>query len=179
MSRVAFWKSLAGCCLFPVLVLGCASSSQSSDSVTIDDERPSVAPLVCPETMTRERVCFLAWLARARGFPEHDSTSKRGRRFTGQRLLICGPLYLNVVQTLPRDITLHPLFTLLMTGDLLDGWGGEIHYRCPGVVNPSGWEVHSYGPDGVNDGGRGDDIIVTGVVLPHSEPVSSGKSVPR
>lgn len=41
--------------------------------------------------------------------------------------------------------------------DLLDPWGHMIQYRCPGVVNPGGFDLFSLGPDGVE--GTGDDIM--------------------
>ncbi len=40
----------------------------------------------------------------------------------------------------------------------LDSWGGEISYRCPGVHRR--WELVSFGPDGIDDLGEGDDIVV-------------------
>ncbi len=41
-----------------------------------------------------------------------------------------------------------------------DAWGRPIHYRCPGVVHRGGWDFYSFGPDGVDDEGSGDDVVV-------------------
>jgi general secretion pathway protein G len=37
-----------------------------------------------------------------------------------------------------------------------DPWGNEYQYLCPGVKNPSGFDLFSYGPDG--QAGTEDDI---------------------
>lgn len=48
-----------------------------------------------------------------------------------------------------------------LSGELAkDAWGRPIVYRSPGVVHRSGWDVYSFGPDGADDSGEGDDIVV-------------------
>jgi hypothetical protein len=45
-------------------------------------------------------------------------------------------------------------------GSTLDAWGRPALYRCPGPVHRSGWDVYSLGPDGKDDGGQGDDVLL-------------------
>ena len=42
-----------------------------------------------------------------------------------------------------------------------DPWGNPYGYRCPGVFNPTTYDLWSCGPNGVFDGGRSknDDIV--------------------
>ncbi len=46
-------------------------------------------------------------------------------------------------------------------GDL-DAWGRPIAYRCPGRRYVRSWELVSLGPNGEDDGGHGDDLVVGG-----------------
>jgi Type II secretion system (T2SS), protein G len=39
-----------------------------------------------------------------------------------------------------------------------DGWKRVLHYRCPGKHNPNGFDLYSVGPNGIDEGGGGDDI---------------------
>ncbi len=39
-----------------------------------------------------------------------------------------------------------------------DAWGRELRYRCPGRFNPGLFDIYSFGPDGVDNGGEKDDI---------------------
>jgi general secretion pathway protein G len=41
---------------------------------------------------------------------------------------------------------------------LLDAWNKPYQYVRPGTHNPSSFDLWSYGPNGVNDNGGGDDI---------------------
>lgn len=41
-----------------------------------------------------------------------------------------------------------------------DGWGNPIHYRCPGPVHRKGWDLWSCGPNGKDDLGTFDDVLV-------------------
>lgn len=41
-----------------------------------------------------------------------------------------------------------------------DAWGWYLRYRCPGVVHPQGWDLYSVGPNGFDERGDGDDILV-------------------
>ncbi len=41
-----------------------------------------------------------------------------------------------------------------------DPWGNPYHYTCPGLVNPDGYDLVSYGRDG-HPGGSGIDADVT------------------
>ena len=45
-----------------------------------------------------------------------------------------------------------------LNGD--DGWRRPVRYRCPGPVHANGWDLYSFGPNGIDDGGRGDDILI-------------------
>jgi general secretion pathway protein G len=40
----------------------------------------------------------------------------------------------------------------------LDPWDHPYLYVCPGVRNPAGYDLWSAGPNGVDEGGTGDDI---------------------
>jgi hypothetical protein len=41
-----------------------------------------------------------------------------------------------------------------------DAWGNPIRYRCPGPVHTKGWDLWSCGPNGKDDQGEFDDILV-------------------
>jgi len=42
---------------------------------------------------------------------------------------------------------------------VLDAWGHPLVYRCPGRVHRAGWDLSSFGPNGVDDAGRDDDVL--------------------
>jgi len=44
--------------------------------------------------------------------------------------------------------------------ELKDAWGNPYEYRCPGEMNPEGYDLWSRGPDGKDDGGKegSDDV---------------------
>jgi hypothetical protein len=42
----------------------------------------------------------------------------------------------------------------------VDGWGRAIAYHCPGPVHKHGWDLYSFGPNGIDEQGVGDDILV-------------------
>jgi hypothetical protein len=43
----------------------------------------------------------------------------------------------------------------------LDAWGAPIHFRAqPGPVHKHGWDLWSDGPNGIDEQGRGDDILL-------------------
>ena len=44
--------------------------------------------------------------------------------------------------------------------ETIDGWGNPIRYRCPGVVHKHGWDAYSCGPNGKDDQGTFDDLVV-------------------
>jgi hypothetical protein len=50
--------------------------------------------------------------------------------------------------------------------ELLDGWGNPIRYRCPGPIHKHGWDIWSCGPNGKDDQGTFDDLVVSGDVSP-------------
>jgi hypothetical protein len=56
------------------------------------------------------------------------------------------------------------LRTVMKLGDLNDGWGNPLRYRCPGPVHKQGWDLYSCGPNGKDDHGTFDDIGVGGDV---------------
>jgi hypothetical protein len=43
---------------------------------------------------------------------------------------------------------------------VVDGWGNPIRYRCPGPIHKKGWDLWSCGPNGKDDQGTFDDILV-------------------
>jgi hypothetical protein len=47
-----------------------------------------------------------------------------------------------------------------------DGWLGSLRYAHPGPVHPNGWDVWSPGPNGIDERGRGDDILIGEDVAP-------------
>jgi hypothetical protein len=44
--------------------------------------------------------------------------------------------------------------------ELVDGWGNPIRYRRPGPIHRHGWDLWSCGPNGKDDQGTFDDIII-------------------
>ena len=42
--------------------------------------------------------------------------------------------------------------------DFMDAWGSPLRYRFPGVVNVETFDLYSTGPNGLDEGGKGDDI---------------------
>jgi len=58
--------------------------------------------------------------------------------------------------TVPSDLS--PFFD--GTGLALDGWGRPLKYRCPGTKHPTGWDLYSFGPNGIDESGDGDDLLV-------------------
>lgn len=57
----------------------------------------------------------------------------------------------------PRIEPLPKRWTQLIKADgLLDAWGHKIMYRNPGTKNANGYDVYSFGPDGVEN--SADDI---------------------
>jgi hypothetical protein len=47
-----------------------------------------------------------------------------------------------------------------------DAWNHLVRYRCPGPVHRNGWDLYSLGPNGIDDRGGGDDILVGEDVAP-------------
>ncbi len=43
-------------------------------------------------------------------------------------------------------------------GRFIDPWGNPYKYVCPGKHNPRKFDLYSFGPNGVDDGGERDDI---------------------
>jgi hypothetical protein len=61
-----------------------------------------------------------------------------------------------------------------LNGDLSnDAWGRPIVYRCPGVVHKEGFDFYSFGPDGRDDEGRGDDLVEGMDLSAASSPATS------
>jgi hypothetical protein len=59
-----------------------------------------------------------------------------------------------------RHATSTPQFGSVEFIDADDGWNHPVMYRCPGPVHPHGWDLYSIGPNGIDEQGRGDDILV-------------------
>ena len=49
-----------------------------------------------------------------------------------------------------------------------DAWGHPFIYRCPGTVHSYGWDLYSVGPNGVDELGQGDDILIGDDLAPIS-----------
>jgi hypothetical protein len=47
-----------------------------------------------------------------------------------------------------------------LTPKAFDAWGHPLYYCCPGRVHRHGWDLYSAGPNGVDEQGMGDDIVV-------------------
>jgi hypothetical protein len=56
--------------------------------------------------------------------------------------------------------------SLLDGQPILDAWGHPILYRCPGPVHARGWDLCSFGPNGLDEHGGGDDILLGDDVAP-------------
>ena len=54
----------------------------------------------------------------------------------------------------------------------VDGWGNPLRYRAPGPVHRAGWDLWSCGPNGKDDEGTWDDVLVSGdgIASPASRP---------
>jgi type II secretion system protein G len=66
---------------------------------------------------------------------------------------------LGALLTKPSDLSItnwHGPY-LEKASDLKDSWGHEYTYRCPGLHNPNGYDLHSMGPDGEDN--TLDDIV--------------------
>jgi hypothetical protein len=50
--------------------------------------------------------------------------------------------------------------------DDMDGWSHALRYACPGPVHPNGWDVWSIGPNGIDERGRGDDVLIGEDIAP-------------
>jgi hypothetical protein len=50
--------------------------------------------------------------------------------------------------------------------EVRDGWGNRLVFRYPGPVHKDGWDLYSVGPNGVDDRGDRDDILVGEDVAP-------------
>ena len=51
-------------------------------------------------------------------------------------------------------------FKLPAGAKAIDAWGHMLVYRCPGPIHAQGWDLYSVGPNGVDEHGEGDDILV-------------------
>lgn len=47
-----------------------------------------------------------------------------------------------------------------------DGWGCPLIYRAPGPVHRRGWDLYSVGPNGIDEQGKGDDVLIGEDVAP-------------
>lgn len=50
--------------------------------------------------------------------------------------------------------------------DDLDGWSNALRYARPGPIHPNGWDVWSAGPNGIDERGKGDDVLTGEDVAP-------------
>lgn len=51
-------------------------------------------------------------------------------------------------------------------GPAWDAWGRTFLYRSPGPCHGGGWDVYSVGPNGIDERGAGDDLLVGENVTP-------------
>jgi hypothetical protein len=45
-------------------------------------------------------------------------------------------------------------------GIIVDGWNRALIFRFPGPVHRHGWDLYSVGPNGIDEQGGGDDILI-------------------
>ena len=69
------------------------------------------------------------------------------------------------INTSNREFLKHIDYTRMKNGteinandELIDAWGNPIMYQCPGAHNRTMFDLISYGKDGANNSGIGDDI---------------------
>lgn len=48
----------------------------------------------------------------------------------------------------------------LVAASLVDSWGNEFVYRIPATLGRSSYDLYSRGPNGADDGGTSDDIVL-------------------
>lgn len=99
----------------------------------------------------------------------HEHRRKAGTKATIRRLETACELYERVHDKYPDDLAsdltkLDPTgnpylrgFVPMKDGRYFDGWGNPIAFR-PGIRNQGRIDLYSYGPNGKDDDGDGDDI---------------------
>ena len=59
-----------------------------------------------------------------------------------------------------RSIAIPSGQAMILSPRLVDAWNRPILYRCPGPVHRHGWDLYSVGPNGLDEQGDGDDLVV-------------------
>ncbi|HZU99060.1 MAG TPA: type II secretion system protein GspG [Planctomycetota bacterium] len=87
-------------------------------------------------------------------------------RETRERLEACRAIVLELKEK-PESEKLEDLLAALKAQGLesrrarfMDLWGHKLRWRCPGRVHPKGWDLYSIGPNGEDEEGAGDDILI-------------------
>jgi hypothetical protein len=108
-------------------------------------------------SLTLDRLTDLGGLLRMHvAVPPHADGA--GEDWTGMRTFVDA---VNARQkTYNKGEDLEEVPSVLPRGEWLDGWGHPIRYRCPGVVHKKGWDFYSCGPNGRDDQGEFDDLVV-------------------
>ncbi len=102
---------------------------------------------------SRGKVAFL-------GPPRADSDPPRAaQEKLGRYLLELTPVY-GSVEPVPRRLLCRDEEDGHDLGPMLDAWSHPLLYRCPGPVHKHGWDLWSVGPNGMDEKGQGDDILV-------------------
>ncbi|MCY0911677.1 hypothetical protein [Massilia antarctica] len=90
---------------------------------------------------------------------DSDPIANRQMR-TESMLLLCGSAAVQWISEHGRAPTTSEGLAVLPLQNfpLLDGWKQQIVYRARGVTAPLEFHIYSIGPNGVDEGGGGDDI---------------------
>ncbi len=87
-------------------------------------------------------------------------------RETRERLEACRAIVLELKEK-PESEKLEDLLAALKAQGLesrrarfMDLWGHKLRWRCPGRVHTKGWDLYSIGPNGEDEEGAGDDILI-------------------
>ncbi|MEZ0228026.1 MAG: hypothetical protein ACAI25_05330 [Planctomycetota bacterium] len=72
-----------------------------------------------------------------------------------------GPYFVSVSGGTPSGIVLNEGGEPVASGPfLLDAWRHRVIFITPGFVHRNGWDLYSVGPNGIDEQGQGDDILV-------------------
>ena len=112
----------------------------------------AVATAIALLQQQRQRRRVVTTLKRLRDY------ARWGRRW-GQTSSNCW-IYLGTGPVLPEQVRRDDALVAC------DAWGNPIIFRRPGFVHPKGFDLYSVGPNGIDEHGAGDDIVVGDDVAP-------------
>ena len=135
----------------------CASSCGTGSGAAADELRAETQARDCRIASSRETLARLAEFIRTVGCPKTDGS---GDDPTGLKALALHAPRTDFMCERTREY-----FTNVTRGscspvDAADGWNRPVRYRCPGPVHTHGWDVYSVGPNGIDEHGGGDDILI-------------------